>query len=127
MVILVNSGTPTDDIFKDIKQNISILTVIRVCWNRAKRRRGLLLSPSTRNGSSFSVSPGKAFYCFGCGAGGDAVAFVSQLHGRKPIEAAKLIAQDFGLAVMPTLAGTANQDSGTAKTAGTKLPCRMGR
>jgi len=30
---------------------------------------------------------------------GDAVAFVSQLHGLKPIEAAKLIAGDFGLAV----------------------------
>lgn len=93
-----------NDIFKDIKQSISILTVIRryagiELEQRGRDFRGLCPFHQERS-PSFTVTPGKnMFYCFGCGTGGDAVAFVSQLHGLKPIEAAKLIAQDFGLTV----------------------------
>jgi|GEM_PF-2518059 len=42
------------------------------------------------------------FYCFGCGATGDATEFVSRLFGLSPHEAAQRIAADFGLHRMPT-------------------------
>ncbi|MEW6573762.1 MAG: CHC2 zinc finger domain-containing protein [Bacillota bacterium] len=49
---------------------------------------------------SFTVNSEKnLFYCFGCGIGGDAVDFVSRLLRLRPLEAAWLIARDFGLAV----------------------------
>lgn len=47
---------------------------------------------------SFTVSREKnIFYCFGCGAGGDTIKFVSLALGVRPGEAARMIAQDFGI------------------------------
>ena len=49
---------------------------------------------------SFSVSPDKGlFYCFGCGAGGDAIAFVQKVDNLPFQEAVELIAGKFGVAV----------------------------
>lgn len=96
--------TQPNDIFNEIKRNICILAVVRryagiELVQRGRDFRGLCPFHQERS-PSFTVTPEKGvFYCFGCGTGGDAVAFVSQLHGLKPIEAAKLIAGDFGLAV----------------------------
>jgi len=102
---LVNSSIArTNDIFKTIKGNIDILTVIERYSDIKLERRGkdfIGLCPFHQERTpSFTVSPEKGlFYCFGCGTGGDAVAFISQLYGLKPIEAANLIAKDFGLVV----------------------------
>ena len=47
---------------------------------------------------SFSVSPGKQmYYCFGCGATGDAVDLTAKLFGIGLREAAVKLAEDFGL------------------------------
>lgn len=102
---MVNSSIArTNDIFKTIKGNIDILTVIERYSDIKLERRGkdfIGLCPFHQERTpSFTVSPEKGlFYCFGCGTGGDAVAFISQLYGLKPIEAANLIAKDFGLVV----------------------------
>ena len=37
------------------------------------------------------------FYCFGCGATGDVIELVSKMFGLSPYEAAKKLAEDFGL------------------------------
>lgn len=102
---MTNINIPQNgDIFKEIKQNVPILSVIErysdVSLNkRGKDFRGLCPFHQEKT-PSFTVNPEKGlFYCFGCGTGGDAVAFVSQLNGLKPIEAARVIANDFGLAV----------------------------
>ncbi|CAA7602462.1 Zinc finger, CHC2-type [Acididesulfobacillus acetoxydans] len=42
---------------------------------------------------------GDRFHCFGCGTSGDGVDFVAKLYGLTALEAARLIASDFGLAV----------------------------
>ena len=39
------------------------------------------------------------FYCFGCHAHGDAVDLVSRLTGCRPIEAARVLAEEFSLAI----------------------------
>jgi DNA primase len=49
---------------------------------------------------SFSVSPSKQFYhCFGCGASGDAVKFLSEHAGLSFVEAVQELAGQFGLSV----------------------------
>ena len=49
---------------------------------------------------SFSVSPSKQFYhCFGCGASGDAIKFLTEYAGMTFIEAVKDLAQEYGLQV----------------------------
>ncbi|KLU61454.1 DNA primase [Peptococcaceae bacterium CEB3] len=40
---------------------------------------------------------GQYWKCFGCGAGGDGVEFVARLHNLPKVQAAKQIAEDFGL------------------------------
>jgi DNA primase len=49
---------------------------------------------------SFSVNPAKGFYyCFGCGAGGDAVRFLTEHLGLSFVEAVRELAQRVGMAV----------------------------
>jgi len=49
---------------------------------------------------SFSVNPGKGFYyCFGCGAGGDAIRFLTDHLGLSFVEAVQDLAQRAGLTV----------------------------
>jgi DNA primase len=51
-------------------------------------------------GPSFTVSPSKQFYhCFGCGANGDAIRFLTEQHGLGFVEAVKELAQQVGLTV----------------------------
>ena len=50
--------------------------------------------------ASFSVSPSKQFYhCFGCGAGGDAIRFLTEHLGLSFVEAVRDLAQGAGLQV----------------------------
>ena len=49
---------------------------------------------------SFSVQPEKQFfYCFGCGAGGNAIGFIQKFHNLGFIEAVEALARDAGLEV----------------------------
>ena len=46
---------------------------------------------------SFTVYPAtQSFYCFGCGAGGDAVTFIKKIENLDYIDAVKLLAQRAG-------------------------------
>ena len=54
----------------------------------------------TEKSPSFSVNPAKQFYyCFGCGAGGDAIRFLTEHLGLSFIEAVRDLAQGAGLTV----------------------------
>ena len=47
---------------------------------------------------SFTVYPAtQSFYCFGCGAGGDAVTFIKKIENLDYIDAVKLLAQRAGM------------------------------
>lgn len=47
---------------------------------------------------SFTVYPGtQSFYCFGCGAGGDAITFIKKIENLDYIDAVKLLAQRAGI------------------------------
>ncbi|MEX2275101.1 MAG: DNA primase [Actinomycetota bacterium] len=52
----------------------------------------------TEKTPSFSVSPSKqVYYCFGCGAGGDAVRFLQEVEGLSFVEAVERLAQSSGI------------------------------
>ena len=49
---------------------------------------------------SFAVYPDtKSFYCFGCGVGGDAIAFIRHNENLEYVEAAKLLAERMGMSL----------------------------
>ena len=62
---------------------------------------------------SFTVYPAtQSFYCFGCGAGGDAVTFVKKIENLDYIDAVKSLAQRAGMQMPDDTA----YDNGVAKT-----------
>src|SRR5438445_7931553 len=49
---------------------------------------------------SFHVTPGKnLFYCYGCHAGGDAIAFIRKHQGKTFVEAVEELARDAGIEI----------------------------
>ena len=54
--------------------------------------------------ASFTVSPHKQiFYCFGCHATGDVIAFIAQIEGCSQLEAAKFIIDKYNIELPPQL------------------------
>lgn len=90
------------NIFSFIKDNLPIVNVIQdyttlkpagIYW------KGLCPFHSEKT-SSFTVSPHKdIFYCFGCHAGGDAVAFIARIENCTQLEAAKFLIEKYHLKV----------------------------
>ncbi len=46
---------------------------------------------------SFHVNPGRGFYCFGCGEGGDVISFLQKIDGLRFAEAVERLADKFGV------------------------------
>ena len=59
-------------------------------------RNGMCVCPF-HNDKNPSMKVDRRFYCFGCGATGDVIDFVSRLHGIGSREAALMLAQDFSI------------------------------
>ncbi|MDP1899645.1 MAG: DNA primase [Rubrivivax sp.] len=84
---------------------LSRVDIVDVVGRHVELRRGganfMGLCPfHTEKSPSFSVSPSKQFYyCFGCGASGDAIRFLTEHLGLSFIEAVRELAQGVGLAV----------------------------
>lgn len=62
-----------------------------------KVRRNNMVSCPFHNDRTPSMKVDKRFHCFGCGADGDVIDFVSRLYAISSLEAAKKIASDFGI------------------------------
>jgi DNA primase len=64
---------------------------------------------------SFTVSPSKQFYhCFGCGASGDAIKFMTEYSGMTFIDAVKDLAQQVGMTVPDDDVSPAERDQAAA-------------
>ena len=65
---------------------------------------------------SFSVSPSKQFYhCFGCGASGDAIRFLTEYSGMSFIDAVRELAQQAGLQVPEEDSSPAEREQAAAQ------------
>lgn len=88
-----------------VQDLLSRVDIVEVVGRHVELKRGganfMGLCPfHAEKSPSFSVNPAKQFYyCFGCGAGGDAVRFLTEHLGLSFIEAVRDLAQGAGLKV----------------------------
>jgi len=87
------------DVFETVKERVNINEAIELYTGTAPVKNQCRCFFHQDKSPSFRTYPPKSFYCFGCGAGGTAVDFVSRLFRLKPIEAAKKLAADFGIII----------------------------
>jgi len=93
-----------EDKLSEIKNTADIVDIIseEVVLKKAGRNFLGLCPFHSEKTPSFSVSPDKQiFYCFGCGTGGNIFSFLMKQHGLSFPEAAKNLAQRYGIE-MPT-------------------------
>jgi DNA primase len=88
-----------------IEELLSRVDIVDVVGRHVELKRGganfMGLCPfHTEKSPSFSVAPSKQFYhCFGCGASGDAIRFLTEHLGLSFVEAVRDLAQGAGLTV----------------------------
>lgn len=92
----------SDLFLQELKNNNDMEQLVSSYVHLKKRGRiatGLCPFHSEKS-PSFTVYPeSQSFYCFGCGAGGDAVTFVRRIENLEYIEAVRFLAQRAGMAM----------------------------
>lgn len=94
----------SDSFLQELKYKTDITDIISSYVSLKKRGSTLVgLCPfHNEKTPSFTVYPEtQSFYCFGCGAGGDAVTFIKKIENLDYIDAVKMLSQRAGLQ-MPT-------------------------
>ena len=81
--------------FEAVKQTVTTRQAAERYGIRVERN-GMCRCPF-HDDSTPSMKLDRRYYCFGCGATGDVIDFVSQLHGIGSKDAAILLAQDFAI------------------------------
>ena len=98
----------SDDLIDDIKNSNDIVDIISqyVILKRSGRNFFGLCPFHKEKTPSFSVSPDKQiFHCFGCGAGGNVIHFISKIENVDFRESLEILAERAGIK-LPTLDGT---------------------
>lgn len=83
------------NVFDAVKQSITTRQAAELYG--VKVRRNNMVSCPFHNDRTSSMKVDKRFHCFGCGADGDVIDFVSRLYGISSLEAAQKTALDFGI------------------------------
>lgn len=83
------------NVFEAVKGNVTTRQAAEMYGIRV-RRNGMAVCPFHQDKNP-SMKLDMRFHCFGCGADGDAVDFVSRLYGLPSKEAAMKLADDFGI------------------------------
>ena len=83
------------NVFEAVKEAVSTKQVA-IQYGFRPNHSGLICCPF-HNDKTPSMKVDKRFYCFGCGATGDVIDFVSKLYGMDCTHAAIKIAGDFGV------------------------------
>lgn len=87
-----------ESIFEKVKEVARIDEVVEHFGVRLDRYGKALCPFHNEKTPSFSIKGEEnIFKCFGCGEGGDAIDFVAKYKGVEPIEAAKVIAEMYGI------------------------------
>jgi DNA primase len=87
-----------ESIFEKVKEIARIEEVVEHFGVHLDRYGKALCPFHNEKTPSFSIkSEDNIFKCFGCGEGGDAIDFVAKYKGVEPVEAAKMIAEMYGI------------------------------
>jgi DNA primase len=121
---LCMSGLIPSRFIDDLLSRIDILDVIdpRVKLRRTGKNYSGLCPFHQEKTPSFSVQPEKQFYyCFGCGAGGNALGFLMDFENVDFVEAVELLAKSIGVDVPREEGGTYNKQANSKHDALLKL------
>ena len=83
------------NVFDAVKQSVTTRQAAELYG--VKVRRNNMASCPFHKDKTPSMKVDKRFHCFGCGADGDVIDFVSRLYGISSLETAQKIASDFGI------------------------------
>ena len=83
------------NVFDTVKQSVTARQAAEMYG--LKIRRNNMVSCPFHNDRTPSMKVDRRFHCFGCGADGDVIDFVSRIFGISSLEAAQKIASDFGI------------------------------
>lgn len=83
------------NVFDAVKQSVTTRQAAEMYG--LKIRRNNMASCPFHNDRTPSMKVDNRFHCFGCGADGDVIDFVSRLYGISSLEAAQKTASDFGI------------------------------
>lgn len=96
------AGRIPDQFIDELLARVDITDIIssRLTLRKTGQNYSALCPFHNEKSPSFSVNPSKQFYyCFGCGAGGNAISFVMENDHLDFIEAIELLAKDAGMEV----------------------------
>ncbi len=103
---MVAGGNFSDEIIEAILKRHDIVETVGKYVSLSKRGKNYIgLCPfHSEKSPSFTVSPDKQIYrCFGCGAGGNAIRFVSEIESISFRESARRLAAEAGVQLSPEL------------------------
>lgn len=83
------------NIFEAVKQSVTTRQAAESYGIRVNKN-GMAVCPFHRDKNP-SMKVDRRFHCFGCGADGDVIDFVSRIYGISSLEAAQKAASDFGI------------------------------
>lgn len=116
------------NLFTFIKQNLSILDVVRefVTLKKAGHYwKGVCPFHHEKTGS-FTVSPHKdIFYCFGCHEGGDVITFITKVEHCSPLQASQYLIERYALDVPEELLKQAHTPQETDKKKEYETICEL--
>ena len=87
------------ELYQKVKESVSMQQAVEYCGLHILN--GKCLCPFHKDTHpSMKIYPnGKGYYCFVCGAGGDQIKFVAEYYGISNYEAAKQLAQAYGISI----------------------------
>ena len=83
------------NLFESVRTNVKAIDVVLMAGFQPNRSK--MICCPFHNDKHPSMKVDRRYFCFGCGAKGDAIDFVSNYYGLRLKEAAEKIASDFGL------------------------------
>ena len=83
------------NLFETVRTNVKAVDVVLMAGFQPNRSK--MICCPFHNDKHPSMKVDRRYFCFGCGAKGDAVDFVANYYGLRLKEAAEKIASDFGL------------------------------
>ena len=83
------------NLFETVRTNVKAIDVVLMAGFQPNRSK--MICCPFHNDKHPSMKVDRRYFCFGCGARGDAIDFVSNYYGLSLKEAAEKIASDFGL------------------------------
>ena len=88
-------------LFVTVKENLTTRQAAEL-YGLAPDRKGMVCCPFHADKHP-SMKVDARFHCFGCGADGDVIDFAARLHGLRPYDAARKLAEDANLSVSHSL------------------------